>query len=231
MHTTLALVCALLGLAISPLLAKAVANPPLWEPSDDVGLRLEGRTRLVVTGLLTALLFGLAGGRLGWETVLAPVLVLFAGLVIMSLVDVTIYRIPDRVLFPTYLTGLVLIVAISIDDGLLESVWWGLGCSALCYVFLKLPRLVLGRAAMGGGDIKLAALMGLYLGWVGWSSGQPLDALRLTLVGLLLGAVLGILGGLPTAVRNGLRTHYPFGPTLALATVVGVLWSGELLAR
>ncbi|OWY60262.1 hypothetical protein B7486_70110, partial [cyanobacterium TDX16] len=112
-----------------------------------------------------------------------------------------------------------------------DAVWWALGCSVGSYAFLRLPRLVLGRDAMGGGDIKLAALMGLYLGWRGFDPLLAIGAVRLTLVGLVAGAVLGIAFGLPAALRHGWRTHFPFGPALALATAAGVLWPSWFLDR
>jgi leader peptidase (prepilin peptidase)/N-methyltransferase len=229
MHLVPGLVCALLGLAISPLLARVVADPPLWEPSDDHGVDLRGRPLQVVTALLTAGLFGLTGARIGAEPALAALLVLMAGLVVMTLVDVTVWRIPDRVVLPTYLLGLVLIFVAALDADETDAVLWALGCSVACYVFLKLPRLLLGRGAMGGGDIKMGALLGLYLGWVGYAPDQAIDAIRLTLFGLLLGMVAGVVLGLPAVVRNGWRTHYPYGPALALATVIGVLWPEVLL--
>jgi leader peptidase (prepilin peptidase)/N-methyltransferase len=231
MHTAPALVCALLGLVISPLMTRLVADPPLWEPSDEQGVRLEGRVLQVVTAVLSASLLGLAGWRLGWGLSLAPVLVLFAGLVVMSLVDLTVYRIPDRVLAPTYALSAVLIVVAALDAGVADAILWAFGCSLLAFGFMCIPELAMPGKGMGFGDVKLAALMGLFLGWRGWTSIQALDAVRLTLVGLLLGCFLGVVGGLPTAIRKGWRTHFPFGPALALATVVGVLWSTELLQR
>jgi leader peptidase (prepilin peptidase)/N-methyltransferase len=231
MHLGPALACALLGLVVSPLLARLVADPPLWAPSDDEGITLEGRALSLVTAVLVAGTFAVAGWTIGTELELVAVLVLFAGLVVVSLVDLTIWRIPDRVLLPTYLVGLVLIVAVSLEGDEIDAVWWALGCSAGSYAFLRLPRLMLGSDAMGGGDIKLAALMGLYLGWRGFDPLQAVDAVRLTLVGLVAGAVLGIIFGLPTALRHGWRTHFPFGPALALATAAGVLWPAWFLSR
>jgi leader peptidase (prepilin peptidase)/N-methyltransferase len=231
MHLGPALLCALLGLAISPLLARVVADPPLWEPSDERGLTLEGRRLFVVTGLLTVVLFGLAGWRLdgGWR--LVPVLVTFAGLVVVSLVDLTVYRIPDKVLFPTYGVTALAIVAIQLDLGEPFSLVWIFGCSLLAFVFMSLPGVLVPGKGMGFGDVKLSALLGLVLGWRGWASLQPIDSVRLTISGLLVGCVLGVLGGLPVALRRGWRAHFPFGPALALAIVGGVLWGWELLGR
>jgi len=231
MHTAPALVCALLGLVISPLLARVVADPPLWEPSDERGIHLEGRGLQVVTALLTAVLFGLAGLRLDWGWRLVPVLVTFAGLVVMSLVDLIVYRIPDRVLLPTYALTAVAIVAIQLDIGEPFSLVWIIGCSAMAVAFMALPGILVPGKGMGFGDVKLAALLGLVLGWRGWASQQPIDAVRLTITGLLVGCLLGVLGGLPVALKRGWRTHFPFGPALALATVGGVLWGWELLGR
>jgi leader peptidase (prepilin peptidase)/N-methyltransferase len=231
MHLGPALACALLGLVVSPPLARLVADPPLWAPSDERGITLEGRRLQVVTAVLTAGLFGLAGLRLDSTWRLVPVLVCFAGLVVVSLVDVTLYRIPDKVLFPTYVLSAGAIVVLQLDFGEAFSLVWIFGCSALAFGFLALPGVLVPGRGMGFGDVKLAALLGLMLGWSGWHSVLPLDSVRLTITGLLVGCVLGVLGGLPLALRRGWRTHFPFGPALALATVGGVLWGWELLGR
>lgn len=232
MHLEPALLCALLGVVVSPSLARLVADPPLWEPSEDRGITLRGRRLWLVTAPLAAVLFGLAGWRIGAEWALVPVLVAFAGLLVVSLVDLTVYRIPDRVLFPVFVFVAVCLVLLQLDAAEPFSLVWIFGCAALAFAFLALPGLVLPGKGMGFGDVKLAALLGLLLGWQGWSSVQPLDAVRLTITGLLLGCVLGVVGGLPFALRRGgWRSHFPFGPALALAAVVGVLWGEEILAR
>jgi leader peptidase (prepilin peptidase)/N-methyltransferase len=83
---------------------------------------------------------------------------------------------------------------------------------ALCFAY---------PAGMGFGDVKLAGVLGLYVGWLGW--GEWAVALFL---GFLLGAVFGI--ALMAVRRGGRKTAVPFGPFMLLGTLIAVLWGGRL---
>jgi len=76
---------------------------------------------------------------------------------------------------------------------------------------------VLSRGGMGDGDVRLAPLLGAYLGYL-----NP----GLALVGLFYGFLTGaIAGGIAMAVgKAGRRTALPFGPFLALGTVLAIFW-------
>jgi leader peptidase (prepilin peptidase)/N-methyltransferase len=69
---------------------------------------------------------------------------------------------------------------------------------------------------MGFGDVRLAALIGLYLGWLGLLQ-VPIGLF----LGFLLGAVVGSVA--LVASRSGLRTKIPFGPFLAAGAILAVL--------
>lgn len=230
MHLLAALACAAGGLAIGPALAGVVADPPLREPSDERGLSLEGRALVLVTAGLTALLLGLAGWRIGFSLDLVPVLVLFAGLVVVSLVDLMVFRIPDKVLLPVGGICFLLILGVSLVRGEPDAVLWAVVGALVAFFLLGIPFLVY-PAGMGFGDVKLAALMGLFCGWLGWTPDLALDAVRLTLVALIIGSVIGVVAGLGVTVVRRKRSPFPFGPALAVATVVAVLWAEPLLAR
>ena len=89
-------------------------------------------------------------------------------------------------------------------------------------VLLLVPVLIadrfLGVDSMGGGDIKLLAVCALYLGWFQ------------TLVVLFVACVLGLLSVVPALIRRGKdeagSLTFPFGPTIAIATVLGLLVFG-----
>ncbi len=90
-----------------------------------------------------------------------------------------------------------------------------LGAGAALFVFFVLLR-VAGRGAIGGGDVKLAALVGVLLGWVGWS------AVLLGVVAAFLAA--GVVAIVLLAARRATRsTRIPFGPFLVIGTWIGVL--------
>lgn len=138
-----------------------------------------------------------------------------AALLVLSIIDLDVLRVPDIVLFPslTFVT-VALIVDAAIDDrwGALERAGLGaaIGFGALLIIHVLVPR------GMGFGDVKLAALCGLLCGWVGWWT---------LVVGLYGAFVLGALTGvaLIATKRHARGTHLPFAPFLAAAAVLAIL--------
>ncbi len=153
----------------------------------------------------------------GWTV---PLVVGYAALLIgISIYDVRRHRIPNVAVYPAILVALV--VAFVRPDG----PWWsfvlsGLGAAAF---FLLLGSL--GGGSMGGGDAKLAALIGLVAGF-------PAVLIAL-FVAFALGSVAGVL--LIAVGRLGRRDPLPFAPALAVGAataalagrqLAGLLWPG-----
>lgn len=142
--------------------------------------------------------------------------------VALAIIDVRIHRLPDRIVLPSYVVAGVLLTAgaaVLGDGGALVRA----GCGMLAmFVFYLVLRLV-SPAGMGGGDVKLAGLIGLFLGWIGWAA---------LIVGALAGFVLGGLWATALVVgrRAGRRTAIPFGPWMILGGWVGIL-IGETVGR
>jgi leader peptidase (prepilin peptidase)/N-methyltransferase len=197
--------------------------------------------------LVTAGLFLAAALRFGASWVLLPFLVLFAMLVAVSVVDLYDYRIPDRIVFPTLAVSIPLIVAISFHLELPEAIVWAAGGAALFAGVLFLTSFLPG-GGLGFGDVKLALVLGLFLGWLGSNlRGMVLLVFVAMMLGSLLGAVMGAIVGVlrtrggrdvlpdPDALDGELATRhwskqpFPFGPSLAAATVFAVLFSNSLL--
>lgn len=167
----------------------------------------------------TTVLFVLAALRFGPSLVLVPVLVLFACLVAVTAVDLACSRIPDRIVFPTLGASLVLIVAVSVIEGVPSAVGPALIGAAAYFVALFVPHLVSPRG-MGFGDVKLALVLGLFLGWLG---GSGVDAVRLVLFALIAGSLIGVAAGVVVLALRRRNAAFPFGPALALGTVLVVL--------
>ena len=140
----------------------------------------------------------------------------FAGsTVALALIDLDTRRLPNAIVLPGYLVGSGLLTLAC----LLGADWWalaraGIGLVALfaVYALLWLVR----PGAMGAGDVKLAGLVGLHLGWLGWG---PLAVGGLA--AFVLGGVFGI--GLLAAGRAGRRTAIAFGPWMIVGAWTGVL--------
>lgn len=192
------------------------------------GPRADLSRRWLAVELSTVAVFAILAARYGDETSVVPLLILAAGLVAVTFVDLEHLRIPDRITFP--LLGLVGlgIVVVSMERGAEATIRAaGLG-SILYFVLLLLPHLVSPRG-MGFGDVKLALVMGLVLGWVGWHPLAPVAGpARLVLYALILGCILGVAFGLVHLGVTGRRGEFPFGPALAAACLVVILYAPQL---
>jgi leader peptidase (prepilin peptidase)/N-methyltransferase len=173
--------------------------------------------------LVVGLLWGLAGLAVGWSAALVPVLVLLAGLVAASAVDLACGRIPTRFVYLTGVPVALAMVAAAVVEGEPRSLVGGLVGAGLVAVTLGVLWLVSPRK-LGFGDVRLGTLIGLVVGWVGWTADEPvLDPLTWVVRALLIAGVLGsIAGGVLLVVRRRNQT-YPFGPWLALGGAAAVL--------
>jgi leader peptidase (prepilin peptidase) / N-methyltransferase len=215
--TALAVGAGLLGLLVGHLVNRAAGRFP-WEQA--VPGRA-GAVRPPVVELGTALLFALAALRseLSWE--LPAFLFLAAAGVLLGVIDLQHRLLPNRVVVPALgiAAALLLLAAAAEQDwaGLLRA---GLGGVVLFAVFLVLA--LIAPSGLGMGDVKLAALLGLYLGWVGWHA---------VVIGAAGGFVVQALVALSLLAtrRIGLRGELPFGPAMLLGAAVAIGWSGTLL--
>jgi len=126
--------------------------------------------------------------------------------VILVVIDVSAHRLPNRVVLPSYVVALVLFAAASAfaaDPGRLLRAVAGMAILFTCFLVMRLAS----PAGIGGGDVKLAGLLGIYFGWVGWSA-----LLIGTAAALLIGGVQAIV--LILLRRADRRTRIPFGPAM-----------------
>ncbi|MGE3620033.1 MAG: A24 family peptidase [Acidimicrobiia bacterium] len=178
--------------------------------------------------LATVATWAVLAVRYGDSLVVLPLLVLAAALVAVSVVDLQLLRIPDRITFPALGLSLVAVAVVSAargEGGALGAALFGM---VAYFVLLLLPHLVYPKG-MGFGDVKLALLMGLHLGWLAWAPGDAVAGpLRVVLVALVAGCVLGTVFGLAVQVVTRHRGAFPFGPALALGCLIVVLWADRL---
>jgi leader peptidase (prepilin peptidase) / N-methyltransferase len=167
--------------------------------------------------LLTGVLFAITAWRLGWDPALPAFLVWVAVLVALSFIDLDTFTLPRKIIYAGAVAGVVLLGAAALVNGELrgpaEAVAGALiGFGVLFVIHVISPR------GMGFGDVRLAGLLGLYLGWIE----LPLVAVGLFLA-FLFASVVGI--SLMLAKRKGRKDRVPFGPFLALGALVAV-WVG-----
>lgn len=147
----------------------------------------------------------------------------FAAITIaLALIDIDVKRLPDPIVLPSIVVGGVLLVAAGILRGDGDSLLRLLIGGAAAFVFFFIIAFAV-PGGMGFGDVKLAAVLGIYLGYSGWG---PL------IVGImaafLIGGVVGIV--LMLARRAGRKTAIPFGPWLLVGAWVGIV-VGDRLAE
>ncbi len=180
------------------------------------GVAISRRYPLVesLTGMLFVWVFLRFG--LEWAT---PVYWLFvAALVVITFIDLDHQIIPDVISLPGIVVGfltILLVPWISWLDSLLGIL---LGGGSLWLVAEVYHRLT-GQEGMGGGDIKLLAMMGAFLGW------------QAVLPVIFFASLVGSLVGVPLMLlkRADGKLAIPFGPFLALGGLVYLLWGQQLL--
>lgn len=176
--------------------------------------------RLPVVELGTALLFGLTAVRFGWATELPAFLFLAGAGVLLGLIDARHKLLPNRVTLPSIGITTALLAGAALGTGdwtaFLRAV---LGAVVLFVVFFVL--VLVSPRSIGMGDAKLAALLGLGLGWLGTT------ALVLGIAaGFVVQAVLALV--LLATRRVGLRGELPFGPAMLAGAALAIGWSGVL---
>lgn len=167
----------------------------------------------LATGILSAFVvyhFGLS-----WQA--GAFLLLTWGLLAMSLIDADHQLLPDVLVLPLLWLGLIVN-----GQGLFTSLYDALWGAVAGYLSLWLVywafKLITGKEGMGYGDFKLLAMLGA---WGGWQI-LPLTILLSSLVGAVLGVVM-------LKMRNAqTSTPIPFGPYLAIAGWIALLWGDQI---
>lgn len=185
--------------------------------------------RYPLVELGTALLFAAvawwalaANQSAGAVITLAVFLFLAAASVALALIDLDTHTLPNSLVLPAGLVALVGLPAVSFlvgEPGRLIVMFTGGAGLFLLYLVLALVR----PGGMGAGDVKLAGVLGLYLGWLGWA---PLlvGAFGAFLLGGLYGIAL-LLGR--RATRN---SGIPFGPWMLASAWLAIFWGEQVAA-
>ena len=154
----------------------------------------------------------------GLVLALIAFLYLAAVSVALALIDLDTHRLPDKIVLPGYAVGTVLLGSAALatgDYGRLLSAVVGLSSLWLLYFLMA----VLYPNGMGFGDVKLAGVLGLFLGWLGWG---PLAVGAFA--AFLLGGVFALV--LLISRRVSRKGGIPFGPWMLIGAWLGI-FAGE----
>ena len=181
-----------------------------------------------VTELVMGAAFAATVAELGWSAATAAILFLVVALVTLAAVDLRVYRIPDRINFPSMAIGFASIVLASLIQGEAGTIV-GAAIGGFLYASMLFLAHIISPRGMGWGDVKLAWLMGFYLGWRGHEPGGLVDLvlgpLRAVLLGAALGSILGVVsGGAYAIARRSTKVVFPYGPSLAVGCAIAVVW-------
>ena len=151
----------------------------------------------------------------GWQA--GAVLLLSWGLLSMSLIDADHQLLPDAIVLPLLWLGLI-VNAFGLFTSLTDALWGAVFGYLVLWCVFWLFKLITGKEGMGYGDFKLLAMLGA---WGGWQI-LPLTILLSSIVGAVLGLILLRLRNVETS------TPIPFGPYLAIAGWIALLWGDQI---
>jgi leader peptidase (prepilin peptidase)/N-methyltransferase len=243
-------VCGVLGLLVGSFLNVVVARVPQERsvvrppsacpecgapiaPRDNIPvlswLLLRGRARCCGTAISiryplveagTAVAFAAVAAWLGPSAALPAFEFLAALSIVLALIDIDVRRLPFIIVAPAYPVAAALLAAASLVERDGAATVRALVGGAGLWLFYRLLHAVY-PAGMGYGDVRLAGLLGLYLGWLGWSA---------LVTGGFFGFVVGGVGGVVVmALRRGsLKSQIPYGPYMLVGAWLGAVWGPQV---
>ncbi len=174
--------------------------------------------RYPLVELVTGMLFAVLAWRFGPSLMLAGSLLLVGALIALTFIDADTQLLPDDITLPLMWAGLLfhlLTDTLPLSDVVVGAMAGYLSLWSVYWAF----KLVTGKEGMGYGDFKLLAALGAWLGW----QMLPLIILLSSLVGALWGIAM------LAAARMGRGQPLPFGPYLAAAGLIALIWGPAIV--
>jgi len=165
----------------------------------------------------TGLLFACAAWHFGFTTAGLSAMVFIAALIALTGIDFDTQLLPDDITLPLLWLGLAL-NSFGVFTDLKSAVFGAIAGYLSLWLVYWAFKLVTGKEGMGYGDFKLLAALGAWLGW------QMLPVI--ILLSSIVGAVVGI--SLMLVARHGRNVPIPFGPYLAAAGLIALVWGTPL---
>jgi len=175
----------------------------------------------IVEALTAVILLGLSL-QFGWGLGLAFAFYFACSLLVVTYIDFDHRIIPDRITLPGIAVGLLLALVAPAEMRWQSVQSWAIGTlvgGGILWAVAWGYALATGREGMGGGDIKLLAMIGAFLGWQG------------VLLSLLMASFIGSIVGVGWMVARGAdsKLAIPFGPFLSLGALVALFWGDSII--
>ena len=165
--------------------------------------------------LITGLLFAFSYYIFGFSPMLLVSLLFVSTVLIIMISDIKYMIIPDEVLI--FSTVFLFIIRLLLFE---YSIWNILLDMLIPFVFLLLLKLfgdlIFKKESMGGGDIKLLAMIGAFVGW------------QVALLTFFIAPFFGIFAGIAAKIKKG-SEFIPYGPHLVFAAFMCLLWGEKIL--
>lgn len=170
--------------------------------------------RYPLVELTTMVLFAVHGEVFGWSALLVPRLLFACAMVVLFAIDLEHQLLPNVITLPGIAIGLI--SSAVLPPGIVDAIIGVLVGGGVLWLIGEAYFRYSGQEGMGGGDVKMLAMIGAFLGW------------RLTLVTLIFASFTGALAGgaVLASGRGGMKAALPFGTFLAVGAGVAAV-AGE----
>lgn len=174
--------------------------------------------RYPIVELLTMAVFVLHWWVFGWTILMAVRVVFACALIVLFAIDLEHHLLPNVITLPGIVLGLI--VSTIVPPGLRDAILGTLLGGGVLWLIGEAYYRYAGQEGMGGGDVKMLAMVGAFLGW------------KLVIVTLVLSSVAGsLVGVLVIALRKGdMKYALPYGTFLALGALAASLFGDQIVA-
>jgi leader peptidase (prepilin peptidase)/N-methyltransferase len=167
--------------------------------------------RYPLVELVTMALFVVHGMAFGWSALLVPRLLFACMLVVLFAIDLEHQLLPNVITLPGIVIGLI--ASAVLPPGFTDAIIGAIVGGGVLWLIGEAYYRYSGHEGLGGGDVKMLAMIGAFLGW------------KLVLVTLVLSSFAGSIVGLGVIVmkRGGMKYALPYGTFLALGALIASL--------
>jgi leader peptidase (prepilin peptidase)/N-methyltransferase len=180
--------------------------------------------RYPIVELGTGLFFGIVVWKFLPNALLLMLAFLFLAAlsVVLGLIDLDTHTLPDRIVLPSYVVGVILLGATAVASGNYSALLRAITGMVVLWVIYLIIALV-SSGGIGYGDVKFAGVLGLFLGYLSWGA-----LITGAFAAFALGGIFGL--ALVASRKADRKSGIPFGPWMLIGAWVGVLFSTPIVA-